>query len=364
MYKKHILDTIPYKVGATKAESKNKNENQKIYKLSSNENFLGPSPKALEAIQESLNELSEYHHRDDSVLKKALVDHYDNGIEANQYITANSGVEIIDIICRGFLDADSEVIVSSPTFKAYGNFAAIENATVIDVPLKTPDFSLNVEGIIDAINENTRLIFLTTPNNPTGTIVSKKDVDYLLDNIPDTVIVVYDEVYFHFVEDPDFCNAAYYIKKNENVIAIHSFSKAYGLAGMRIGYAFSTPKIASYLQKIGRPFMINVLSTAAAVGALTDDEHIENTQKLISEQKKWMYTQFEELGITYWKSEANFILFKSPIAEEKITSSFLKAGIMVRPCSKFGVKDHIRVTVATPVVNTMFFEVLKTLLSI
>lgn len=101
-----------------------------------------------------------------------------------------------------------------------------------------------------------------------------------MDNIPDTVIVVYDEVYFHFVEDPDFCNAAYYIKKNKNVIAIHSFSKAYGLAGMRIGYAFSTPKITSYLQKIGRPFMINVLSTAAAVGALTDDEHIEKHSKI------------------------------------------------------------------------------------
>lgn len=269
-------------------------------------------------------------------------------------------MEIIDIICRGFLSVDNEIVISSPTFKAYKNFAALENAKTIDVPLLAPDFSLDVDGILNAINENTRLIFITNPNNPTGTFIPKNKIDYLLDNISDDIVVVYDEVYYHFVEDETFCNAVNYIKDNKNVIAIHSFSKAYGLAGIRVGYAFSTPEIAEYLQKISRPFMISAMSTAAAIAALSDYEHIEKTKELVRTEKKFMYEQFDLLGIQYWKSQTNFILFKSPIEEEKIVKDFLDKGIMVRPCSKFGAQDHIRVTIGTHKINTLFFKILKT----
>ncbi|MDB2606234.1 histidinol-phosphate transaminase [Zobellia sp.] len=362
-FKDHIAKTASYKGGATRPKIKEGEKTDTIYKLSSNENLLGPSPKAIQAIVNSFDSLSEYQHQTDIELKMALVDHFDNGIKANQYFTANSGMEIIDIICRGFLKSNSEIIISSPTFKAYKNFAALENARTIDIPLLKPDFGLDVDGILNAITDQTRLIFLTNPNNPTGTFIPKEKVDYLLDNISDDIIIVYDEVYYHFVENDTFCNAAHYINNNKNVIAIHSFSKAYGLAGIRVGYAFSTPEISEYLQKISRPFMINALSTVAAIAALSDNEHIENTKNLIRTEKNYMYEQFDLLKIKYWRSETNFILFKSPIAESDITKAFLDNNIMVRPCSKFGAPDHIRVTIGTHKINVLFFKVLQILLS-
>ncbi len=361
-YKEHILKSVSYKGGATRSAKNGDTDQRNIYKLSSNENLLGPSPKAVEAIKNSLHSIFEYQHQKDNALKTALVSHFNNGIKENQYITANSGMEIIDIICRGFLVADNEIIISSPTFKAYKNFAALENAKTVDVPLLAPDFGLDVDGVLKAINDNTRLIFLANPNNPTGAIIPKEKVDYLLDNISEDIVVVYDEVYYHFVEDETFCSAANYIKEKKNVIAIHSFSKAYGLAGIRVGYAFSTPEIAEYLQKISRPFMINAMSTAAAIAALTDIEHIEKTKNLVRTEKEYMYGQFDELGITYWRSQANFILFKPSIDENELVKKFLENGIMVRPCSKFGALDHIRVTIGTHEINEVFFKILKTLL--
>ena len=145
-YKDHIIKTSSYKGGATRPKIKDEENKKTIYKLSSNENLLGPSPRALKAITDSFDSLSEYQHQSDVDLKMALVDHFNNGIKANQYFTANSGMEIIDIICRGFLTSDSEIIISSPTFKAYKNFAAIENSNTIDIPLLKPDFSLDVDG--------------------------------------------------------------------------------------------------------------------------------------------------------------------------------------------------------------------------
>ncbi len=364
-FKDHIdafQSDLNKKAGRTISEVQELVQGKELHKLSSNENALGPSPKAIAAIQAALPRLHEYGFRVDDPLREALAAAFDQEIPAEQFVTANAGLEIIDMAARAFLGPGTESICSNPTFHVYEIFSKVNGATVVDVPLLEDTFELNVQGILDAINERTRLIFVANPNNPTGTMIPKSTMDEFMAQVPDHVIVIHDEVYWHFADMAEFPFAKDYIKAGKNVIGLHSFSKAYGLAGMRVGYGFSTPRIAAYLQKLRRPFFINTLSMEGALAALGDSEHLQNTQELIATEKAWLYGELSRLDIHYWDSYTNFILFRSPFDADTLIAQMLEMGVMVRSGENNGAPGCIRLTIGLHRSNAVFIDSLEKLL--
>lgn len=319
----------------------------KIYKLSSNENQLGSSPKAIAAIKKHIDSLSEYPDRTDDRLVNALERYYKGQLKADQFLTTNSGVANIDLIIRAFMEEGSECIFSNPAFGPYHEFPKKVGAISIDIPLLGDYFDLDVEGILNAINEKTRLIFITSPNNPTGTHIPKNQIDQLIEGIPDHVVLVFDEVYFQFADSPDFVRPLPYVLEGKNVIGINSLSKAYGLAGLRLGYSYSTPEIASYLKSLRIPFMINSLTMEGAMAALEDEEFIEKTVQFVHTEKHYLYEQFDRLGIKYWKTQANFILTQPDMDPVEFEEKMLQERVMVRPVAGFGAPKCVRITIGT-----------------
>lgn len=362
IFKPHIQQTKQYKGGSTRDEVAA--EVQTFHKLSSNENLLGPSPKAIEAIKQHLSVLHEYSYQSDEKFREALAQFYQHQYTSEQFITANSGIEMIELLGRAFLEPGLEFIISTPTFLAYKNISELQGGTCVNVPLHPADFSLDVDGILQAVNKNTRLLFLGTPNNPTGSYLSKEVADKLINQLPEHVVVVYDEVYFHFADKPDFQLADAYIKAGKNVLAMHSFSKAYGLAGIRLGYGISTPEIAGYLNRVRRPFMINTLTMEAGIAALSDTEHLQATKALVLSEKAFLYNELNKLGVKYWPTQGNFILIKPEIDSEELTQKMLNLGVMIRTTDVFGLPNHVRVTIGTREANEAFIKVYKQVMAI
>lgn len=360
IFKKHLSSSQVYKGGKPKPKS----NGRKIYKLSSNENMLGSSPKALEAVQNNINGLFEYPDRTDARLLRALSDFYNHELSAKQFITTNSGVAMLELIINAFLEEGLECIVSSPAFAPYMIFTEKTGAKFIDIPLTGDDFSLNVHGVLNAITDNTRLIFVTSPNNPTGTHLPKSQIDALIEGLPSHVVLVMDEVYFQFADAEDFVRPLPYVLEGKQVIAVNSFSKAYGLAGLRVGYAYSTIEIAQYVRQLRRPFMLNTLSMEAAMAALQDDEFIQKTVNLIQTEKQYLYNELDKTGIKYWKTQANFILLKPAMKDTDFEAKMLEQGVMVRPVVNFGAPGCIRVTIGTHEANVAFIEGLNKILGI
>lgn len=356
IFKPHLNITSAYRGGKSVAESGGKG---KIYKLSSNENPIGASPMALEAIRKFTPTLHLYSDYEDGRFQEALEEFYQGELKAGQFITTNSGVEALELMVRAFADVGTESIISNPAFGPYHLFSKKGAATVVDIPLRQPDYSLDVDGILNAINDKTRLIFITNPNNPTGTYIPKSEMDRLMNNIPEHVVVIYDEVYYQFVDAPDFTTALPYVKAGKNIIAINSFSKAYGLAGLRIGYAYSTPKLAQYVSQLRRPFMLNTLAMEGAMAALKDTDFIKETVDLVVNERPFLYKALDEVNMEYWKTQANFIFMKPKISPDEFEQKMLKHNVMVRPVESFGAPGGLRVTIGTREANEAFVAGLK-----
>lgn len=332
---------------------------KKIYKLSSNENPLGQSPKATEALIKAAQNVALYPDQTDVRLREALVLDFDNQLAADQFITGNSGSEVIDMILRAFINEGDEVIFSNPCFLPYSVFSRWYGAKQIDVPLKDPDYSLDVEGILNAITERTKIIFLTSPNNPTGTYIPKAVLDDFLARIPKNILVVYDEVYRHFADAEDYVTALPYVLKGYNIVGLNSFSKTYGLAGQRIGYCYTTATIANYIRQIHKPFLLPITSIEAAIGALNDKEFIVNTVKTVQDGKKFLADAFASLGIKYWPTQANFFVIDPPLPEMEFTDFLMEQGVMVRPVSQFGAPGKVRISIGDQEANEALLKALK-----
>ncbi|MEM7484072.1 MAG: histidinol-phosphate transaminase [Bacteroidota bacterium] len=333
--------------------------NKKIYKLSSNENPLGASPKAVTALQKAAEIVDIYPDQTDIRLREALVDNFNDQLIADQFICGNSGSEIIDMLLRAFINEGDEVIYSNPCFLPYAVFSRWYGAKQVDVPLLEPNYDLDVEGILKSITDKTKIIFLTSPNNPTGTYIPKHVLEDFLNRIPKTIIVVFDEVYRHFADAEDYVTALPYVKEGHNVVAINSFSKTYGLAGQRIGYCYTTATIANYIRQIHKPFLLPITSIEAAIGALNDYLFIEETVKTVHEGRKYLIESFTSLGIKYWPTQGNFFIIDPPIPEFDFTDKLMQEGVMVRPVSQFGAPGRVRITIGTREANEALISALK-----
>jgi len=355
---------LPKRAGYIGGKSKKQVEadGKKVYKLSSNENPLGTSPLAVEAVLKYVSTLSEYPSPSDKALRNALSNFYNNELSAEQFITSNSGVANIELIVRAFLDEQSECIYCSPYFSPYKAFPKQVGAKTRDIPLVGSDFQLNVEGIITAVNDRTAILFLTSPNNPTGSYLKKAQLDELFNFLPDHVLVVFDEVYFQYAETNDYIRALPYVLNNRNVIAVNSFSKAYGMAGLRVGYSYTTIEIAKYLQKNKRPFAVNTLSTEATIAGLKDQKFIHDSVNLIHREKRYLYEELDKIGIKYWKTEANFIMMEPDISPKEFEYRMIQNGVMIRTLEGFGAPTAIRVTIGSREGNIAFVKSLHNIL--
>lgn len=356
IFKAHLKSDYVYKGGKNIPPS-----DIKIHKLSSNENPLGASPKAVEAAKRAMATIDIYPDQTDIRLRKALVKDFNGTLEIDQFITGNSGSEIIDMLLRAFVSEGDEVIFSNPCFLPYAVFSKWYGAKQIDIPLLQPDYDLDIEGILKAITEKTKIVFLTSPNNPTGTYIQKKVLEDFLNRIPKNILIVFDEVYRHFADAEDYVTALSYVQQGHNILGLNSFSKTYGLAGMRIGYAYTTPTIANYLRLIHKPFLMPLPSLEAAIGALNDTEFIKKTVETVHEGRKYLEDAFASLGIDYWPTQANFFIIDPPLPEMEFTDKLMEYGIMVRPVSQFGAPGKVRITIGNKEANQALTKALEQL---
>lgn len=332
---------------------------ERVIKLASNENPLGPSPKAVAAIQASLSELNRYPDADTTALKEAICSVY--GVTPQQVIATNGADELITLVSEAFLEQGDEVIVPSPSFSEYDFGAHIMGASVVPVPF-AENFQFDVEAIIAAVTENTKLIYICTPNNPTGTIISKTDIETLLNAVSD-VLVVIDGAYSHFADAPEYTTGIEFVNAEYPVLVLQTFSKIYGIAGIRVGFGIAPEAVIQSILKVKEPFNVNALAQAAAVAAISDDEHVRASQEANKAGREQLYAAFEDLGLKYIESMANFVLVHVGPEGEEIYKALMAKGVIVRYGKTWGLPEYIRVTVGTPEENAFFIDVLAGLLA-
>jgi histidinol-phosphate aminotransferase len=359
MINKKISEITPYQPGKPIEELKRELGIKEVVKLASNENPLGPSPRALLAISRALSKVNRYPDGSCFYLRRRLSKKLK--VKPGNIIFGNGSDEIIDIIIKTFSVPEDEVITSESTFLEYKIIAQQNGRKVRTVPLK--DFRYDLERIKENIGPKTRVIFIANPNNPTGTYVNRSAVDKFLNSLPADIVVVFDEAYLEFANSKDFPLSLNYFRQGKNVIILRTFSKIYGLAGLRIGYGIAREEFIRYLERARQPFNVNSLAQEAALAALDDTIFIRKAKKAASDGKQYLYGELDSLKINYLPSAANFILINLKQDGLKIFNQLLEEGVIVRDMCQYGLKNFIRVTIGTEKENRKFVIALKKVLS-
>lgn len=326
-----------------------------VIKLASNENPLGPSPKALEAISKYSKDINYYPDQNSYELTSVIAEKLDMPLD--NVIVGNGSDEIMMLTALAYISAGDDVMVSLNTYSTYETVAKLMEASIVRVNLK--DYKYDLEAMAKIASERTKLIFVCNPNNPTGTINTQKEMDVLISKVPQSTIVFIDEAYRDYVESKEFPNSIEYVKAKKNVIVSRTFSKIYGLAGLRIGYAIAKPEIIRYLSLVRMPFSVNRLAQCAGVSSLADNFHIEASRKNNAEGKAFLYGELDKMGLSYVKTEANFIMINLNDDADMVFMQMMRRGVIIRPLSSFGMPGAIRVTIGTPEQNKKFLHVFK-----
>ncbi|MBN1688648.1 MAG: histidinol-phosphate transaminase [Candidatus Omnitrophica bacterium] len=356
IFKSYIETVKPYEPGKPVKESERELGLRHVVKLASNENPLGPSRKALRAMRKALQEAHYYPESKCFYLVKRLVQEL--GVTEDQIIIGNGSNEIIELIARGFLKEGDQVLSSATSFLVYPILSQVCGADYVSVPMK--DFRYDLRGLLGAVTEKTKVIFIANPNNPTGTYVSTSEVEDFLSKVPKDVLVCFDEAYFDFVDVPDFPHTLFHVKSGKpNVVVMRTFSKSYGLAGLRIGYAVGSPQVIGYLHKIRQPFNVNAIAQAGATAALDDRFFLWRTKHLVRWGRRYLYRRFDQLKLRYLPSQANFILVDCGVDAEEVFQALLRQGIIVRSMKSYGLNTWIRVTIGRRSQNALFYRALK-----
>ena len=358
-----ILTLMPYETGKPIEELTREYGVSDVIKLASNENPWGCSPSVTLAITEQLGQLARYPDDSGYYLKQALADF--NDIDVN-CITLGSGAnDLLNILARTFVGTDDAIVYSQYAFVVYSMLAKMQGATGIEVPAQHFGHDLNAMRQAVADNDNTKIVFIANPNNPTGTQLERDAVREFVASMPSSVLVVLDEAYIEY--SPESNNRALLDEFN-NVVIVRTFSKAYGLAGLRVGYALSSAPIAELLDRVRQPFNVNRLAMAAATAALSDQEFINKVRLSNEEQRRWLGKQFDALGLGFIKSHANFIMVEMQVEMEDATAALvnqalLEQGIIVRPLTNYGLPDWLRITVGLVEENMRLIDTLRSILS-
>jgi len=327
-------------------------------KLASNENPIGPSPMAVKAITENINKLNRYPDGSSYYLKKRLSEVF--GLPPEQILTGNGSNELIELTIRSFLANGEEVIQAFPTFLVYEKVVNGAGGELISVPLK--NFRISLDDILKAITPRTKIIFVNNPNNPTGSGIPKEDMLSFLKEVPQDIIIVIDEAYIEFASDK-VANGLELLNERNRLIVLRTFSKLYGLAGLRIGYGFSSVEIVDYINRVRQPFNSNLLAQVAAISALDDRGFVSKTLELVSDGLQYLYNNLEEMGLEYIPTETNFFLIRVPSGGKNVFNLMLKEGVIIRSMDSYCLKDYIRINVGLPEENERFIKSLKKVLS-
>lgn len=352
-----IRSLTPYPPGKPIEEVEREYGIKGSIKLASNENPLGPSPKAVEAILKSISNLHRYPDGSCYYLKRKLAEYLK--VEPEMLIIGNGSNEIIEFVVKTFMGPGEEAVMGNPSFAVYPIIVRASRGKPIQVPLK--GLVHDLDAMSEAVTAKTRLVFVANPNNPTGTIVTGGDLDRFMGKLPDRVIVVIDEAYREYVTDKEFPNSLEYIKKKRYAVILRTFSKIYGLAGLRIGYGIACKDMISYMQKVRQPFNVNSLAQIAADAALEDEEHLRRSIENNKNEMSRLFREMKDLGFECVPSQANFFLIKVGRGRD-VYDGLLRRGVIVRPMDSYGLSEYIRVTVGLPEENERFIETLRTVI--
>lgn len=347
----------PYPPGKTLEEIlKERGPLSTIYKLNSNENPLGPSPKVIEALKEALSEIHLYPEASYFSLRRALAEKWN--VNPEEVVLGNGSNEVIEFLFKAFLSEGDEIIVSEPSFLMYTKFAEIYGVNIKRVSL-TRELCHDLEGILKALSSKTKMIFLDHPHNPTGQCLKRKEWESFLQGLSQDILVVIDEAYGEFIEDRDVPLGIEFIKRGYPLLVVRTFSKFYGLAGLRLGYGLGRKEIIQELEKVRQPFNVNLLAVKAGLSVLTDFEYQEKTRELVLSGRRFLTKALSELGFKVYPSEANFIMVDFGERVDEIYEALLSEGIFVRPLKAYGFPTSLRITIGIEEANAKLIEVVK-----
>ena len=328
-----------------------------IIKLASNENPLGPSPLAQQAIKDISTQVHFYPDGNAFYLKADLAKHLN--VTEDHLILTNGSNEVLQLVGETYLGPGDEIIYAEGAFVVYGLVATVTGATPVVVPMQNDTHHL--PAMAGAITDKTKAIFIANPNNPTGTMVTAKETAHFMAQVPEDVLVVFDEAYYEYVSHPDYPHTLPYVMDGRNFIITRTFSKIYGLAGLRIGYGIAPPSVIATMNPVRQPFNCNAVAQAAARAAITDTEYVKESQKLNDQGKVFLYKAFNDLGLRYIKTEGNFIMVFVNQPGVDIAEAMMKNGVIVRAMAGYGYPDAIRVTIGKQQENERFIDVLSSL---
>ena len=359
LFRKELAQFQPYVPGKPIEEVKKEYGLTEIEKLASNENQLGPSPLAIEAVRKALDDIYLYPESTAVDLKVDLAAHL--GVKTENLVIGNGGEELLFLIAQTFINEGDEVVVASPSFGIYNTTTGLLGAVVKTVPFKNKTYDF--ESFLEAVNENTKLLYICNPNNPTGNIVTEKELDHFLTKLPEDEVVVLDEAYYEYaVVDPDYPNSLKYLESRPNTVILRTFSKASGIAGLRVGYLITSEHIAAEMNKAKLTFNVNRLAQEAARGALKDQQHIARSVELNYKSLDAMKTFFDEEGLDYFESRANFIFVDVKKHSKEVFEALMRKGVIVRPGFFWGWDSWIRVSTGTMAQTEKFISCLKEVL--
>jgi histidinol-phosphate aminotransferase len=353
-----VAALTPYEPGKPIEEVQRELGISHAVKLASNENPLGPSPMAVAAVRTAIGELNRYPDGGSVILTRKIAAHH--GVTPEHIFLGCGSVEILNLLAYLFIRPGLNAVTSEHAFAIYELVVAASGGVTRTTPMK--DYTFDLDAIGAAIDANTRVIFLANPNNPTGTIYRRDAWERLLGRVPDHTVIVADEAYFEFVRDPDYPNALEYLAAQPKLIVLRTFSKIFGLAGLRVGYGVAHPQMVNLLHNVRQPFNINLLAQAAVLAGMEDHEHVRRTLEVNAQGVAYLEREFRRLKLEFAPTQGNFFLVDVGDGV-KVFNALLRRGVIVRPMHGYKFPRHVRISVGLPEENRKLIEALETVLN-
>lgn len=328
---------------------------EEVIKLGSNENPMGPPALAVEAVTRAAAEISLYPDGECLELRARLSEKL--GVAPERFIFGNGTDEIIDFIFFAFFDPGDVAVMGDPTFSSYFLSGMTMDACLRYVPLR--EHCHHIEDMLEAVDRRTKAVFVGTPHNPTGTICTASELEAMLEGLPGNVLLIWDEAYAEYVDDPQYPDSLRYLERYPNLVVMRTFSKIYGLAGLRVGYAMAHPVVVDFLERVRPPFNVNRLAQAAAVAALEDTDHVEKSRAANARGKRYLAGELERLGLEVVPTQANFMLVRFDHVTEALSEKLLERGIIVRDGAALGYEGCMRLTIGTAGQNKAVVEAIE-----
>jgi histidinol-phosphate aminotransferase len=353
--RKGILKIASYIPGKSIEEVERELGKKRWVKLASNENVLGPSPKALTAIRKELFNLHMYPEGPCPDLRKALTHRF--SVREGNVLISNGADNLLVLIASAFINDGEEAVMATPTFSMYPMVTQIMGGKPIEVKLK--NFVHDLPSMLKKVKRKTKLVFVCNPNNPTGSIVTHRELNDFISKLPEWVVLILDEAYWDFADSPEFPKGLDYVREGKPIILLRTFSKVFGLAGLRVGYAIGRSDLIDCLYRVREPFPVHRLGQAGAVAALKDHTHATKSIRMVIEGREYFYRELDKMGLFYVPSQANFIFMDLGHDSKTISHELLKEGIIIRPGYIWGYPTFARVTVGRLEDNRRFIKALK-----